>query len=356
VGSWIQVTIAGASLLLVVATALSFIPSNQAWIRVWDFPRQQVAILLAIVLLAALWQLDLRSLAGQAIIALPLIALGCQAYRIWPYTPLHAVQAELAAACPSDSQLRLLVANVLTANRSSSALVRQIRELQPDLVLMVETGSWWADQLQSLHADYPHFVSHPREGYGIYLLSRLELIDPQVRHLVDDHVPSIRTGVRLRSGAIFTLYGLHPTPPPLHDTARRDAELVIVAREAKSRGEPTVVAGDLNDVAWSRTTRLFQDISGLLDPRVGRGFYSTYNANRPLLRWPLDHAFFDQSFMLLDLRVLDDIGSDHFPLYIALCHKPMAGARQDAPQPEPGDRGDARAAIEQGRERAQRSE
>jgi endonuclease/exonuclease/phosphatase (EEP) superfamily protein YafD len=351
---WLELTIAGANLLLVGVTALSFIPSNESWIRVWDFPRQQIATLLALVLLAAFLLLDPRSVAGLATIALSLIALGCQTYRIWPYTLLHAVQVERAQTCSDNSRLSLLIANVLVTNRSSAPLVRLVREMQPDLVLLVETGPWWAGELEALHADYPHVVSHPSKRYGMYLLSRLELADPQVRFLVDERFPSIRTGVKLPSGAAFTLYGLHPAPPPLHDTARRDAELVIVARETKNQERPVIVAGDLNDVAWSRTTQLFQEISGLLDPRIGRGFYSTYNADRWLLRWPLDHAFFDRSFMLLDLQVLGDIGSDHFPLRITLCHKPAVGSRQDAPYPELEVRATAREAIEAGRERARK--
>jgi hypothetical protein len=47
---WLELTIAGASLLLVGVTALSFIPSNAAWIRVWDFPHQQIATLLVLML------------------------------------------------------------------------------------------------------------------------------------------------------------------------------------------------------------------------------------------------------------------------------------------------------------------
>jgi endonuclease/exonuclease/phosphatase (EEP) superfamily protein YafD len=240
---WLELTIASANLLLVGVTALSFIPSNESWIRVWDFPRQQIATLLALVLLATFLLLDPRSVAGLATIALSLIALGCQTYRIWPYTLLHAVQVERAQTCSDNSRLSLLIANVLVTNRSSAPLVRLVREMQPDLVLLVETGPWWAKELGALHADYPHVISHPSKRYGMYLLSRLELADPQVRFLVDERFPSIRTGVKLPSGATFTLYGLHPAPPPLHDTARRDAELVVVARETKNQERPVIVAG-----------------------------------------------------------------------------------------------------------------
>jgi endonuclease/exonuclease/phosphatase (EEP) superfamily protein YafD len=77
------------------------------------------------------------------------------------------------------------------------------------------------------------------------------------------------------------------------------------------------LAGDLNDVAWSRTSRQLQQTAALRDPRVGRGLFATFNANLPAgWRWPLDHVFVSDDFALCALERPGDIGSDHFPLLV----------------------------------------
>jgi hypothetical protein len=87
-------------------------------------------------------------------------------------------------------------------------------------------------------------------------------------------------------------------------------------------------------------------------PPLTRGLCPTFVAMLPLLRWPLDHVFFEESFILLELAVLDDIGSDHFPLFVALCHDSSAAVRQQKPEAERADREAADQAIEEGREAA----
>jgi endonuclease/exonuclease/phosphatase (EEP) superfamily protein YafD len=151
------------------------------------------------------------------------------------------------------------------------------------------------------------------------LFSRLELIQPEVRFLSDEAIPSIKTGVKLRSGAVVTLYGVHPRPPAIgQDSTQRDVELLLVAQEIKDRDAPAVVAGDLNDVAWSPTTHRFLKRGNLLDPRRGRGFYNTYPARWPGLRYPLDYIFCTRHFRICSIKVLPSFGSDHLPLVAEL--------------------------------------
>lgn len=335
----------------VAVTALPLVPSEEFWVRVWDFPRVQIGVCLAVTLLATPLLFSLRRPAILAFLALVMVSLAWQVYRIWPYTPLVATEVEAATACDSQSRVRLMVANVLIENRNAAPLLGLVEAIQPDVVLLVETDQWWHDALDPVRQSYPHAIEHPRaNGYGMHLFSRLPLVEPRLRFLIEDDVPSIKTGLRLPTGARIDFYGVHPKPPPLQDTDERDAELLLVAQEVSAENAPAIVAGDLNDVAWSRLNDLFRSISGLLDPRIGRGPRATFNADSQLMRWPLDHVFFEESFTLLELRVLDDIGSDHFPFFVSLCHQPSAAVTQDEPEAESGDQEAAEQTIEEGRE------
>jgi endonuclease/exonuclease/phosphatase (EEP) superfamily protein YafD len=102
----------------------------------------------------------------------------------------------------------------------------------------------------------------------------------------------------------------------------------------------------LNDVAWSRTNYLFQNISGLLDPRIGRGFYHTFHAKLPLIRFPLDHFFHSNHFRLVDFRRLDYFGSDHFPVYIKLSYEPEAEIEQEELTATESEKTEAREKID----------
>ncbi len=336
---------------MIAATVLPLVRKDAWWIRIFDFPRLQItALLLATLAIYLIFEWDSGLAENLFLIALS-SCLFYQSYMMYPYTPLSRKQVQQSEQAGSDSGFSLLFANVLMDNRNVAKLKEIISEADPDIILTVETNVWWQEQLQEFERTHPHTVQQPQENtYGMLLYSKLELLNPEIKFLVQDDVPSIHARVRLSSGKEIELRCLHPRPPfPTEDerSTERDVELLIVGKETKKLKTPVVVLGDLNDVAWSRTNYLFQDISGLLDPRIGRGFYHTFHAKYPFIRFPLDHFFHSNHFRLMDFRRLAYFGSDHFPVYIKLNYEPAAEGQQEELQANQAETEEAEEKISQ---------
>lgn len=211
-----------------------------------------------------------------------------------------------------------------------------MHEIDADLVLLVETNRWWKDRtLEGFGDKYEYQILEDRENtYGMLIFSRFPLSNIAVRHLIKREVPSVVTEVTLRSNKKIKFYALHPEPPVPNEnpySTDRDAEILLIGNEVVDEKMPLIVAGDLNDVAWSFTSTLFQKVSGLLDPRRGRGFSSSFHARYPIFRWPLDHVFCSGHFRVCEMKRLRDIGSDHFPILIDL-H--LTNTEDDSEKPE----------------------
>ena len=326
--------------LLIILTAFvtmaTLLPlwRNPHWlVRGWDFPRLQLAVLAILLIIAQLIWLDFIHVYSWLLAGLTVMCLAFQLWWIIPYTPLWPTEVKDAKQSNPDYTLRILTANVLTPNRNARGLLELVRQYKPDIVLTLESDQWWQEHLDTLQTSMPHSVKCPLDNlYGMHLYSSLPLEDVQLSYLVEEDVPSIHANLQLRSGDWVRVHLLHPAPPsPSENTesTERDAELVMVAREVADLEQPVVVAGDLNDVAWSETTRLFRKISGLLDPRVGRGMFNTFHAKLPCVRWPLDHLFHSHHFTVSVIKRLPSFGSDHFPLFTELSYEPARAQQQE---------------------------
>ncbi|APE45535.1 hypothetical protein BOO69_15760 [Sulfitobacter alexandrii] len=338
--NWAGIVIDGfiwfVAVLLLVATLLPLSKLPHGIVRGGEFPREQI-FLLAVVMAAvmAITQKYHLGSVGAAVMAMVALVQMIFILKFTPIWPKQSVAADPDLQNDTDRHISLITANVKKSNRDYGRLIDLTRDRAPDVMMAIEVDDEWIDALKDGLADiYPHWIEAPRDnGYGMCLMSKLELVEPQVRDLIVDNVPSIRTIVKLRDGQTCRLYVVHPEPPVIdHDTKGRDSEIARVGIEAEEDHLPALVTGDLNDVAWSTTTRRFQRLSGLLDPRVGRGFYNTFSATMPWMRWPLDHLFHDPRFRLVDMARLGKIGSDHFPMWFVL-----ALTRSEACESEPGE-------------------
>jgi len=291
-----------ATVLLVIFTLLPMWRYEVWWVRSLDFPRFQLSVVLLIIIGLELVLLDFSLLPSWMLV---MVALACLVYQLWwitPYTPFFPCEVKSATTLDRRRKIRIMTANVLTSNRNSAALIKLVRENEPDLLVSLESDMWWQSKLDTLETSYPYTIKCPQDNlYGMHVYSKLTLSDSKIDFLVEPDVPSMHSLVQLPSGQQIRMHFLHPAPssPTENDaSSERDAELLIVAKSVFNANIPVIVTGDLNDVAWSETTRLFRKISGLLDPRVGRGMFNTFHAGYWFIRWPLDHLFHSDHFTL----------------------------------------------------------
>ncbi|WP_116364276.1 endonuclease/exonuclease/phosphatase family protein [Parahaliea mediterranea] len=335
------------SCLVVLATTLPLLRHSHWLVRGLDFPRLQLAVLAALLLATQAWLLDYGQPAAWLMSAAVLAALCWQLRWILPYTRLWRLEVAAASLqVEPERHISILTANVLTPNRQAHQLIALVHQYQPDILVTLESDHWWEGQLAELEQDMPYTIKCPLDNlYGMHVYSRLPLEDTTIDFLVEDDVPSMHALVWLRTGDSVRMHFLHPAPPsPTEnpESAERDAELIVVARSVADSDQPLIVTGDLNDVAWSRTTRLFRKLSGLLDPRVGRGMFNTFHAGYPLLRWPLDHLFHSEHFTVACIQRMPHIGSDHFPLFTRLAFNPARSANGEGLEADADDRQFAR--------------
>ncbi|MBH1963551.1 MAG: endonuclease/exonuclease/phosphatase family protein [Comamonadaceae bacterium] len=339
--SFLLWTLSALAGFLIIATLLPWLKSPAWWVRIWDFPRLQLALLsllgsvgTAVSAVTGHWEWGL-----QLVFFLTLLY---QAWWILPYTPLFKREVMSASPGTDDPHLRVMACNVLTPNRNARALIDLVQQHRPDVLVTLETDAWWQQQLQPLEQDYPYRITCPLDNlYGMHVYSRLKLSDEEITYLVEPDVPSIHASVHVTDSLVVRMHFLHPAPPSPtenEESTERDVELLLIAKSLQEEKGPVIVTGDLNDVAWSPTTRMFRKISRLLDPRVGRGMYNSFHANYFFARWPLDHFFHSDHFQVVEVARLPSIDSDHFPVLLEVQYHPANADLQEGLEVESKDK------------------
>lgn len=324
------------TILLIVAVVITLIHNDYWLFKVLEYPRLQKMVLVVIALAGWLFYWPELKLFHQVLFYLLGAATVYLAYKIWPYTAAAPKEMKTVAAADEGTSLKIFAANVYQYNRNYSRMLQQILSMDPDINFLLETDRGWADGVKELEDKYPYTLQCPLDNtYGLLFFSRLKMEGGKVRFLVKDEIPSIEATLTLKGGQKVKLWGLHPEPPVpgenLYATAK-DKELMKVALQVKDCGMPAIVFGDLNDVAWSHTTDLFRKTSRLLDPRRGRGFYSTFSAHHWFIRFPLDYIFCSKEFGLVRMKRMPKNGSDHFATFTHLAYNANLRNEQEAPK------------------------
>lgn len=301
------------AIALLITTLLPLTNSVQWWVRMWDFPRLHIAIAALILMLAALpFAIGYKALLIGAVAAVFVY----QAIQIFPYTPLAPVEVAMEHAPDAADTVELLAVNVLMENKRHQDLIDIVSRQDPDVLLLMETDAVWADALSDTLSRYTTVKSHVADNhYGMIFATRLDVVTAEFLWPSDDNTPAVKAVLRAPGGSEFNFIGLHPRPPvPGNDTETRDRQIRDAALMTSSSERPTVCMGDFNDVAWSWTTWRFKRYANFREPRVGRGMISSFHADYPFMRLPIDQLFLTEDVGLVSFARLESFGSDHFPI------------------------------------------
>ena len=308
-----------AVLLAVVAVAVTLLPlspSSAWWVRMWEFPRQHVAIgAVVTALLAAALPSGPR---GLTVVAM-LVVAGWQASWVWPHMPW----AEETVPIEDGAGARIVSLNVLQDNDDHAAVRAYLRDADADVLLLMETDAVWAEALAPVLDAYPHRIDWIADDYyGMIFVTRLEPDRLEMADLGDGSTPAAVAVLR-HDGRPFVVTGLHPRPPvPGTSTQERDAQIAMAATLADRSDLPAVTVGDFNDVSWSRAGQRFREVGGYADPRVGRGILASFAADSWWMKFPIDQGLVTDDVRLHRFGLGPEVGSDHLPVEMEVSVRP----------------------------------
>lgn len=318
------------SLLLISISCLPFI-KNQHWVfRASEFIKIQLIFLQLLAIAGILIFMD-RSPLLWIVFGVQVGLVGYHCFLLIYYTRFFRTKHNVAAHANS---LKIIAANIYQYNQQFERFIQFIQKKDPDIFLTMESNKDWELALRELETDYPHTQKVTLENtYGMHLYSKIPFEKIETHFYVADDVPSMEAHFKTVDNEDFVLFCVHPPPPsPTEEenSKERDGDLLSVAKITSKMEKPTIVIGDFNTVAWSKISRLFRKKSGLIDGRKGRGILASFHAKYWFLRAPLDLVFHSSTIFIQELKILENVGSDHFPICCIFCIDHSNNAQEDA--------------------------
>lgn len=341
------------TILLICTTILPRLDDQHWFFRVWDFGKVQLVIIQVVLFILGIIFIEFDSwepITAQVALGVSILV---NLVVLIPFTPLYKTHNQKKSYDNSET-VSIISVNVYQFNDEYHRLLELVDKVKPDILLTMESNFNWDQALSKLDKDYRFSKKIPQENtYGMHFFTNLEISEVKVNHFVADDIPSIECNMKTPDGWDFVFYGVHPPPPsPTEEktSKERDGELLSVAKVVKEQKKPVIVTGDFNNVAWAKSSMLFKRVSQLIDPRVGRGFVSSFHADHWYMRFPIDLFFHSKQVYIEEFKTLGHIGSDHFPLYcefyIGTTENPEA---DHVEEPEENDNRDMEEMIEDGK-------
>ncbi len=289
---------------LAIATLFGFLGRLHWFLDLFSHFRVQYMQLCLVPFFIVLWKHRNKRAAA-------LVLLVCLNYSL--VLPLYIGKPAPATEKP----FRAMLININAGNGHTEKVLGSIRQADPDILLLAEVTPKWARELEVLNATYPYRVAQPQDGcFGIMLLSKYPLEHGKVVQIGQAGVPSIVAEAFLPQGVV-AIIGTHPLPPVgAQGSLQRNIQLAALPRLVHQQKHPVLLIGDLNTSPWSSHFTKLLTASGLKNSMKGFGHQPSWPVNHFFLRIPLDHVLHSPEIMIHNRAVIQDVGSDHFPVIV----------------------------------------
>ena len=268
----------------------------------------QYALLASVILLFCLW----RKAVLLAVLAAIVLVFNLSVF----VDPARTVQASVPAARTFD----LYSANLHVSNDDLSDLKKELREMDPEMVLLLEVTPQHIDQVQPLIQKYPYHVKEIFIGereIGFVFLSKFPIISNNVTRLSDVCNFILEAKVEIANGLVM-FYGLHARRPDIRGFAERRDQFLSMAADLKEQELPVIVAGDYNSTPFAPIFRQLIALSGLRDSGADFGWQPSWPTYVPFLWIPIDHILLSPEIRVHNRGTGSYIGSDHYPVFAEL--------------------------------------
>jgi endonuclease/exonuclease/phosphatase (EEP) superfamily protein YafD len=232
-----------------------------------------------------------------------------------PFLTFSKFDAPSRIDCPPEACLTVITANVFMQSDAMVQLGALAEQEHADLVAINETAPRFGQR------DFDHhFPAFQRLRTGLdpalpYYSRALTLLSRQPVNQSRKVLPEQAAGRSLMMADLAGRWDgtrvviAHPTIPLSSTGAQARNALLDHAGDTAMQSDRFILMGDFNTTPWSPT---FRDLPGKRagDPR----FSATWPTFFPIMGITIDHILASENLELVEFKVLESVGSDHYPL------------------------------------------
>ena len=230
-----------------------------------------------------------------------------------PIYAYHYYTHQIPENFPPKAGLRVATYNVNYFNGSEesvNARLNVIKQLNADVISVVEGNTMWSLHLGTLKDTYPYSFTAPEQPNRgtigrVILMSKYPILESTL--LNAGHI--VHHKIQLAPEQIFNIVQVHAMPP-LNRALVEQRSATFDALETELPADNLMIMGDFNSVPWQNDIQHLVQTHNLIK---ASGIKPTWPAVMPVA--PIDHILVSKPAYSVDSKRLCFQGSDHCLVY-----------------------------------------